>query len=944
LTEPGSATSTVLPPPAQPAAGTAQPGGVGPHRADPRATYRLQLNAGFGFEAAAALAPYLEALGVSHVYASPYLRAMPGSAHGYDVVDPTQVNPELGGAEGHAAFCAALGEHGLGQVLDVVPNHMAIGGIENPWWWDVLENGQASWYADVFDVDWAHPEPHLRERVLLPVLGDHYGRVLEAGDLRLAWDGRRFTIRYYEHRFPVAPPTLDALLTLAAGRVGSDELGFLADAFAAIPPSSLHDRSSVERRHRDKEVLGDRLAALAGEDPAVAEAIEAAVAATNADLETLDRLIERQNYRLSWWRAARRDLGYRRFFDVTGLVGLRIEDERVFRETHGLVLEWLADGVIDGLRIDHPDGLLDPEGYLRRLRWASPRAWLVVEKILEPGEELRRSWPVAGTSGYDFLRRASGLFVDPAGEEGLSALHARITGEARPFAQIAVEAKAEVLRESLGSELGRLTSLLVDVLERHRRHRDHTRHDLHEALAALLVAFPVYRTYVRVEPREDDRPVAQVAPEDEAVIREAVAGAAAARPDLPGDLFEILGDLLLLRLPGELEVDFALRFQQLTGPVMAKGVEDTAFYRDLRLVSLNEVGGDPGRFGIDSATFHAQNAAAQARWPLGMVTTSTHDTKRSEDVRARLHVLSEIPGRWAAAVEEWRRGNASRRGEHGPDGHAEYLLYQTLAGAWPVEGERLAAYLRKALREARRRTSWTDPDEAYERSVLEFAEQSLADPGFRSSLERFVGEILRAGRINSLAQTLIKLTVPGVPDVYQGTELWDLSLVDPDNRRPVDFELRAQLLATLVAPGAPDPEALAALLDDPGDPGTPKLALVRAALGVRNRHPEVFGTEATYRALEARGDHDGNVVAFLRSDRVAVVVPRLTLGLDGWGDTAIDLPKGRWWSELTGEEVGTAGDTRVVAGDTPDAAGETQVAVGELLDRFPVALLVRHDE
>jgi (1->4)-alpha-D-glucan 1-alpha-D-glucosylmutase len=915
---------------AQPETGTAQPGGVGPQRSDPGVTYRLQLNAGFDFDDAAAVAPYLEALGATHVYASPYLRATPGSTHGYDVVDPRQVNPELGGAEGHARFCEALGKHNLGQVLDVVPNHMAIGGADNPWWWDVLENGPASRYADVFDVDWAHPEPHLRERVLLPVLGDHYGRVLEAGDLRLAWDGARFTIRYHDHRFPVSPATIDELLALAATRASSDELAFLADAFGALPPSTTRDRTAVERRHRDKEVLTERLSALTAEAPAVAEAVEAAVAATNADVETLDRLLERQNYRLAWWRAARRDLGYRRFFDVTGLVGLRTEDERVFHETHALILDWLARGVLDGLRIDHPDGLLDPEGYLRRLRWASPRAWIVVEKILEPGEDLRRSWPVAGTSGYDFLRRAGGLFVDPAGGEPLAEIRARVTGEDRPFHEIALEAKSQVLRESLGSELGRLTSLTVDVLEQHRRHRDHTRHDLHEALAALLVAFPVYRTYVRADTREDGRLAAQVAPEDEAVIRAAVTEATAARPDLPADLFEILGELLLLRFPGDAEIELALRFQQLTGPVMAKGVEDTAFYRDLRLVSLNEVGGDPGTFGTDPATFHAESAATQARWPLGMVTTSTHDTKRSEDVRMRLHVLSEMPERWAAVVDEWRHLNAPRRMEAGPDGHAEYLLYQTLVGAWPIEGERLAEYLRKALREAKLRTSWTGIDEAYEAAVIGFADASLADPAFRDSLEAFVVHVLRQGRVNSLAQVLLKLTVPGVPDIYQGMELWDLSLVDPDNRRAVDFGLRRRLLEEVTAPDGPGPEALVGMLDDPDEPGMPKLAVVRAGLSVRRRHPGAFGTEATYEPLSPAGTHAAKLVGFLRSDRVAVVVPRLTLGHDGWGDTAIELPEGRWWNELTGEEVICENGTRTVP-------------VDDLLARFPVALLVRQD-
>jgi (1->4)-alpha-D-glucan 1-alpha-D-glucosylmutase len=908
--------------------------GPGPRKVDPRATYRLQLTPAFTFDDAAAMAPYLQALGVSHVYASPYLRAMPGSLHGYDVVDPRQVNPDLGGEAGHARFSAALGRHDLGQVLDVVPNHMAIG-PENPWWWDVLENGPASRWAMTFDVDWAHPEPHLRERVLLPVLADHYGRVLEAGDLRLAWDGRRFTVGYHEQRFPVAPRSLDELLALAAERAGSPELAFLADAFGALPLSTVVEPALRERRHRDKEVLEERVAVLAAADERVAEAIEAAVAATNADVEVLDRMLERQNYRLAWWRAARRDLGYRRFFDVTTLVGLRIEDPRVFSETQALILDWLASGVLDGLRIDHPDGLLDPEGYLRRLRWASPRAWIVVEKILEPGEELRRSWPVAGTSGYDFLRRVNGLFVDPAGEAAMAGMQARFTGETRPFAEIAREAKQAVLDETLGSELGRLTALLLDVLERLRRHRDHTRHDLHEALRALLVAFPVYRTYVRVDVAEDGRRTAQVAPEDEAVVAEAIETAKVLRPDLPADLFDVLGDLLLLRRPGdELEEELALRFQQLTGPVMAKGVEDTAFYRDLRLLSLNDVGGDPGTFGTRPADFHAAAVYAQERWPLGMLTTSTHDTKRSEDVRARLDVLSEVPETWARAVTGWQRMGERHRVAAGPDGHAEYLLYQTLVGVWPIGIDRVAPYLTKALREAKLRTFWTSPDDAYEAAVLAFAGGLLGDEAFTASVESFVHTILRPGRVNSLAQLLVKLTAPGVPDVYQGTDLWDLSLVDPDNRRPVDVALRRRVLAELDGRDGPSPEALAACLDDPAEPGSPKMAVLRAALAVRARQPETFGQAATYAALEAAGAAADRVVGFLRSGRVATIVPRLTVGLrDGWSDTTVSLPPGRWRNELT-SDVHTV---RRAAG------GGDRVPVEPLLERFPVALLVREE-
>ena len=908
-----------------------EPSATGPRRVDPRATYRIQLTPAFTFDDAAGLAPYLQALGISHVYASPYLRAMPGSLHGYDVVDPRRVNPELGGEEGHARFSAVLGRHDLGQVLDIVPNHMAIG-PENPWWWDVLENGPASRWAMAFDVDWDHPEPHLRERVLLPVLGDHYGRVLEAGDLRLAWDGQRFTVRYHEQRFPVAPRSLDELLSLAAERASSPELAFLADAFGALPASTVVEPALRERRHRDKVVLEDRVEALAAAEPSVAEAIEAAVAATNADVEVLDRMLERQNYRLSWWRAARRDLGYRRFFDVTTLVGLRIEDPRVFAETQALILEWLASGVLDGLRIDHPDGLLDPEGFLRRLRWASPRAWIVVEKILEPGEELRRSWPVAGTSGYDFLRRANGLFVDPAGEGPLTELQAHVTGEDRPFADIARESKAAILDEVLGSELGRLTALLLDVLERLRRHRDHTRHDLHDALRALLVAFPVYRTYVRVEIADDGRRLTQVAPEDEAVVREAIEAAQALRPDLPPDLFDILGDLLLLRRPGdELEEELALRFQQLTGPVMAKGLEDTAFYRDLRLLALNEVGGDPGTFGTSVSDFHEANRVAQERWPLGMLTTSTHDTKRSEDVRTRLAVLSEVPDAWASAVADWRRMGDPYRTDAGPDGHAEYLLYQTLVGAWPIEMDRLGPYMSKALREAKLRTTWTAPDAEYESAVFSFAESLLADEEFRTSLEGFVGTVLRPGRLNSLAQLLVKLTSPGVPDIYQGADLWDMSLVDPDNRRPLDIGLRQQILAGLAGDGGPSPEALAARLDEPAEPGSPKMAVLRAALAVRAREPDAFGPSATYEPLATGGAAADHVIGFVRTGRVATIAPRLTVSLeDGWSDTTVAMPAGRWRDELTGEvhEVG----------DTPTSG---HLLLADVLGRFPVALLVR---
>jgi (1->4)-alpha-D-glucan 1-alpha-D-glucosylmutase len=902
--------------------------------ATPRATYRLQLSGAFTLEDAARVAPYLRDLGVSHVYLSPILQATTGSTHGYDVVDHRRVSVDLGGDAGYEAFGRRLGELGLGQVVDIVPNHMAIG-ADNPWWWDVLENGPASRYADHFDVDWAHPEPYLRDRVLLPILGDHYGRVLEAGELDLEWTDGRFVIRYHEHRLPVAPPSLDELLRLAADRAGSDELASLADAFAALPPSTATDGESIARRHRDKEVLARRLVALTAEDPRIAQAVDAAVVAIGADPDALDRLLERQNYRLAWWRSARRDLGYRRFFDVTSLAGLRVEDERVFSDTHATILRWLDEGVIDGIRVDHPDGLRDPEGYFRRLRWASPRGWIVAEKILEPGEDLRRSWPIDGSTGYDFLHRAQAVLLDPAGEAPLTDRYRQFTGDDRPFEAVVREGKRLVLRDVLGSELGRLTALLLDVLEGHRRHRDHTRHDLHEALREVLAAFPVYRTYVRPATPEPApggpgvaavAPIGHVAPEDEAPIRAALAAAAEARPDLPADLFDVLGDLLLLRLTGDAEGEFVLRFQQLSGAVMAKGVEDTALYRWLRLVALNEVGADAGSWSLPVEAFHAANAATQERWPSTMLATSTHDTKRSEDVRARLLALAELPDAWSEAVERWSRMLDGHRTDAGPDRATEYLLYQTLVGAWPINAERLLPYLTKAIREAKERTSWTEPDEAYEAAVLGFATAALGDRTFRDDLEAFVhGCVLRPGRINALAQAALKLTAPGVADVYQGTDLWDLSLVDPDNRRPVDFEARASLLREVAGQG---PHDLAAAIVDPGDPGRPKLALLRAALEIRARHPEAFGSAGGYVPLVPQGPAADHALGYVRGDRVAVLVTRLPVGLGrrgGFGDTTVELPVGTWRPVLGGEPV--------------DGGGAVPLA--SLLDPFPVTLLER---
>jgi len=876
----------------------------------PRATYRLQLGPGFGFAEAAALTGYLAELGVSHLYASPYLQAAAGSTHGYDVVDHGRVNEELGGADGHRALCRALDAAGLGQVVDVVANHMAVSESRNAWWWDVLENGASSRFAGYFDVDWNPPEKRLSDKVLLPILGDHYGRVVERHEIRLERVGARFSFRYYEHELPASPRSVGDVLSRAAVRCRSDELAFLGDSLDLLPLPTATDWRSTRRRHRDKEVIRGQLASLLEREPEVRAAVDRALEDVNADPDALDRLLERQNYRVAFWRAASRDLDYRRFFDIDSLVGLRVEDAAVFADTHRLVLRWLRAGSADGLRIDHPDGLRDPEQYLRRLRKAAPQSWIVVEKILHAGEELPGSWPAQGTTGYDFLNVVGGIFVDPGGEEPLTRICREFTGEPADWDTLVRETKQQVMREILGSDVNRLTELMMRVCERHRRWRDYTRHEVHEMLREVIAAFPVYRTYVRPgpeAPRDADR----------RVVTAAIERARDARPDVDPELFDFFRDLLLLRWRGTAELELMMRFQQTTGPVTAKGVEDTAFYRYGRLISLNEVGGDPSRFGTSVEEFHADMERRQSKQPLAMLATSTHDTKRSEGVRARLALLSEIPREWADAVRRWSAGNECHRTDGKPDRSDEYHLYQTLVGAWPIETERVETYVEKAIREAKVHTSWTRQDAAYEEAARSFVRGILADDAFRADLERFVAPLVEPGRVNVLAQTLVKATAPGVPDFYQGTELWSLSLVDPDNRRPVDFDARRRLLEDAKRAGAAD--ALARM-----DEGLPQLWLVLRALAFRRRHPELFGPEAGYRRLAARGPKAEHVVAYGRGDGAVVVVPRLPLrrGAD-WGDTALELPPGNWTGELAeGRFAGT-------------------VHLQELLAPFPVALLGR---
>jgi (1->4)-alpha-D-glucan 1-alpha-D-glucosylmutase len=878
--------------------GTSQP-------VPPWSSYRVQLHAGFGFRAAAGVACYLAELGVTHLYCSPYLQAADGSTHGYDVVDPGRFNDELGGAAGHTEMVGALRTAGLGQLLDIVPNHMATA-PGNRWWWDVLENGPASLYARFFDIDWEGSDDKSAFTVLVPVLGDHYGRVLEAGELQLARTGGDFLVRYFDHELPISPRTLEGVLAPAARRAGSAELATVAEGFGSLPSARMTDTPAVMERHDHKLTLSSDLDLLTRADEAVAAAVDAEVAAINADPDRLDALLRRQNYRLAYWKTASDELDYRRFFNIETLIGVRIEDGTVFDETHRLILELVADGTVDGLRIDHVDGLRDPEGYLAELGQRTDNVYTVVEKILESDESLPETWPVSGTSGYDFLIRVNGLFVAAHNEQAMTDCYHGFTGETGDYGDVVQAAKQQIMGQELSSELQRLTGLVAELSDQHRRHRDHTRRELSDALRQLVARFPVYRTYVH--------PGRPTSTSDRQHVAEAVKATIDNRPDLDEELISFLGELALGDHPGDLEAEFVQRFQQFTAPVMAKGVEDTAFYRYHRLLSLNEVGGDPGVFGHSRAEFHAATADTAARWPRSMLTLSTHDTKRSADVRARLNVLSEIPVPWSGALQRWADANDAHRQDGWLDRNAEYLIYQTLVGAWPIDAERMTAFMAKATKEAKVRTSWTDPVADYDAGVEAFVRSILADRRFVEDLEQWLSEhrIVERGRRNSLAQTALLLTCPGVPDIYQGSEIWDLSLVDPDNRRAVDYEARRQLLRDLKGAGG----------DLPGseDMGASKLRLIHRLLGHRRAKPEVY-MSGDYEPLRFGGRRADEAVGYQRR-ALAVVIPRL--GSDAWADTTVELPAGQWTDVITGSSVD--GRRRTLA---------------QVLGSFPVGVLVR---
>jgi len=952
----------------------------------PIATYRLQFNARFTFGDALSVVDYLCTLGISDAYASSYLCAVPGSSHGYDVTDPTRLNPELGSEADYWCWIEALKARGMGHILDIVPNHMGIARSANPWWMDVLENGPASRYAPFFDITWRPLKDELADKVLIPTLGDQYGAVLERQELQLAFRDGAFVVRYFDNWFPIAPDTFGRLLSPALQAWGevegdrlpasnADELRSIITAADHLPPRcGPVDPEAVANRAREKEIVKRRLAALVERCPSLHGQIDAALARVNGvagqprSFDALDALLGEQSYRLAHWRTASEEINYRRFFDVNQLAALRMEDPDVFAEVHRFVFELLARGAATGLRVDHVDGLFAPGDYLHRLQARAAEAlgspehtatplYVVVEKVLGADEQLPADWPVHGTTGYEFAAAVNGLFVDRRNERALDRIYERFAGRqhARTFDDLAYACKKLIMHETMSGDINSLGYQLNRFSERNRHFRDFTLYSLISTIKEVIACFPVYRTYIT-----DTGPLTS---HDRRYVLRAIRAAKRSSPARNGLVFDFV-ERILLHEAGTGELDdrlerqrFIGKFQQITSPVAAKGIEDTALYIYNRLLSLNEVGADPAVFGIEPEPLHEWMRERRRRWPSALSATATHDTKRGEDVRARIDALSEIPEEWKAAVAKWRalnrRFKSEVSGRIAPDANEEYLIYQTLVGAWPFESsaesafvDRLKQYLTKALREAKVNTSWLTPDEAYEGAVMTFVERMLAPHRpFLQAFRPFQRRVAEIGIVNSLAQLLIKCTAPGVPDFYQGTELWDLSLVDPDNRRPVDYVLRHTRLRDLRAEGPPSvarAETLIAARDD----GRAKLYTAMQALAARHALHATFEA-GEYVPLRSTGADAARVFAFARTHANAVTitcVPRLVaslsrqaqlppLGPGCWTDTAVVLPpelaRRSFANQFTGETL------------VPRAAADDafRLDAADLFAHFPVALL-----
>jgi (1->4)-alpha-D-glucan 1-alpha-D-glucosylmutase len=952
----------------------------------PTATYRLQFNPHFTFRDAAAVIPYLSALGISHFYASPYLRARSGSLHGYDIIDHNSLNPEIGSPEDYEHFVAELHRHGIRQILDIVPNHMGVMGSDNSWWLDVLENGEASDYADFFDIDWNPIKDELQGKVLIPVLGEQYGNVLEKGELKITFDADRgeFSIFYYQHRFPIAPEEYPRILGFKIERLqerlGSThehflELQSIITAFVHLPDRRNATQERKAERNREKEVQKRRLAALCARSLETCEFIQENIAAINGNaddprsFDALHELIKTQAYRFAQWRVAADDINYRRFFDINDLAALRTENEAVFNETHKLILQLVDEGKLDGLRIDHPDGLYDPARYFEKLRdrlaeTLEPQnreAYLVAEKILTGKEHLRNSWPIDGTTGYEFGNLVNGLFVDKSADRTMERIYRSFTGVTTQFADIVYQCKKHILKVVLASELNILANLLSRIALASRYTCDFTLNALRSALGEVIASFTVYRTYVNGP---------QVSEEDHRYVEQAVA--AGKRRSNAADLsvFDFIQHILLIDVYGshagwykQAVVRFSMKFQQVTAAVMAKGLEDTAFYRYNRLISLNDVGGNPAQFGTTVDEFHRANQERLSCWPDSMLSSSTHDSKRSEDVRARINVISEMPLAWLLHLRRWRDWNRSKKRQldsrPAPARNDEYLLYQTLIGTWPMESlddarwktfiDRIEQFMLKAAREAKEHTSWANTNTDYEDALLQFTRAVLhrsRQNRFLVDFDEFARRVARIGTFNTLSQTLLKLTSPGVPDIYQGNEILEFNLVDPDNRRPVDFETRKQMFENLARDTAAAPNLPARVRDllVTGQGDAAKVYLTWKTLSLRRQEPRIF-QRGSYMPLHVQRDLSDHVVAFARQQEgrtMVVAVPRLCARLMGeaydsvceeaiWQDSTLEVPHegvSCYHNLFTGECL-------PLNADEP-----ARIRLSELFCNFPVALLL----
>lgn len=939
----------------------------------PSATYRLQFHKGFTFGDARQAISYLADFGVSDVYASPIFRSRAGSLHGYDVVDPNQINPELGSAGDFEALCDEVRRRGMGWLQDIVPNHMAYDS-ENWMLMDVLENGPNSPYAAFFDIEWDHPMETLRGKVLAPCLGRFYGECLESGEIVLSYDEHGLAVHYFALRLPVniesysmvLAPSLGALRR-KLGRQHPDLIKLLGVLYTLKNlPSSEEARERADQIMFVKSLLWE----LYTSNPEITSVLDDQVAQFNGragdpeSFNALDQLLAQQYYRLSFWKVASEEINYRRFFNINELISLCIEDSRVFAVCHALVFRLIQEKKITGLRIDHIDGLYDPLQYLKRLRQNTGELYVTVEKILDLREDLPEDWPVCGTTGYEFTNYVNGLFCRNEHEHRFTDLYRRFTGLNSAFAELVSEKKRLIIGRYMAGDVDRLANLLKRISSRDRFGGDITLYGLKRALVEVLTFFPIYRSYITPE---------NFAPEDRKRMQETLDRAKEVNPGLVLEL-SFIGKFLLLENSDHLSeqeksqwIHFIMRLQQLTGPLMAKGFEDTTLYIYNRFISLNEVGGDPSRFGIAAEEFHEFNLKRVRFWPHTLNATSTHDTKRGEDVRARLNVLSEMPGQWEERVFEWgemnRRRKRSLKGREVPDRNDEYFLYQSLVGALPLAEDRHAAfvervrtYMIKAVREAKVHTGWLRPDADYEDAFLSFIDKVLEpaeDNAFLPALRAWTSKVARLGAYNSLAQTLLRLTCPGVPDLYQGTELWDLHFVDPDNRQPVDFATRRQWLEEIKRAEGTDLRSLLSELLNQWQDGRVKLLLIYKALNFRRRQAELF-QNGSYIPLAGRGTAREHVFAFARRHGAAwtvVAVPRLpagVFGVDGaslkpqgaWEDTVVALPSeapALWRNVLTGDHLRsciTQPGEKAVA-----QPGEKAIVAQDLFAGFPVALL-----